>query len=377
MLEPEQHTETARKPSKLTSGYVLYALLAVVPLLLAWAVWRWQQPAAVAFAATPVKVAVATVSNRPLVSYVQAIGELEAVQEVSMPAEIGGRIVELPIESGQRVSRGQILVRLNDAPQRGQLLRLQGQLDNTRTRLERMKQLIGANAISREALDNAQAQYTAARGAVQELIAEIEQRTIRAPFAGTLGIRKVHLGQYVNAGDTLINLLGNQGLYVNFSVPEQVASRFTPASTLQVELDALPGQPLTAVLNSIDPFLDRSRTLSLQARLQNPPDSALPRMFARVRLPLPLPANTLSVPETAVTYSAYGEDVYVVNPSLTPTVRRVSVKTGERRDGRVVISQGVAAGDQVVISGQIKLSDGASIEPVLHSALSVDAGAGE
>ncbi len=84
----------------------------------------------------------------------QAIGELEAVQEVSMPAEIGGRIVELPIESGQRVSRGQILVRLNDEPQRGQLLRLQGQLDNTRTRLERMKQLIGANAISLEALHN-------------------------------------------------------------------------------------------------------------------------------------------------------------------------------------------------------------------------------
>ena len=154
MLEPEQHTETARKPSKLTSGYVLYALLAVMPLLLAWAVWRWQQPAAVAFAATPVKVAVATVSNRPLVSYVQAIGDLEAVQEVSVPAEIGGRVVELPIESGQRVSRGQILVRLNDAPQRGQLLRLQGQLDNTRTRLERMKQLIGANAISLGALHN-------------------------------------------------------------------------------------------------------------------------------------------------------------------------------------------------------------------------------
>ena len=375
MLDPTPSTATARNTRQLTPRNALYGFSGLMLILIFWAVWRWQQPAPAAYEVAPVKVAVAMVSNQPFIRYLDAIGELEAVQEVSVPAEIGGRIVELPIESGQRVTRGQVLLRLNDAPERGQLVRLQGQLDNTRVRLERMKKLIGSNAISREALDNAQAEYTTARGAVQGLVAQIEQRTIRAPFDGTLGIRKVHLGQYVNPGDTLINLIGNKGLYVNFSVPEQALPRFATGKSLLVELDALPHQPLTAVVSSIDPFLDRSRTASVQAHLKNPPSAALPRMFARVRLPQPLPENTLSVPETAVTYSAYGEDLYVVQPAGIPTVRRVSVETGERREGWVVITRGVAPGDQVVISGQIKLSDGARIEPITYSVLAVDAGA--
>ena len=357
----------------------LWALIALVLAGVAWAVWRWQQPAAAGYVAAPVKVAVAPVSRLPFTRYLEAIGELEAVEQVSVPAEIGGRIVDLPIESGQRVERGQVLVRLNDAPERGQQVRLQGQVDNTRVRLDRLKQLIHSNAVSREALDDAQAEYTTARGALQELMAQIEQRTIRAPFAGTLGIRKVHVGQYVNPGDTLINLIGNKGLFVNFSVPEQALAHFKTGSPLQIELDALPGQAVTAVVSSVDPFLDRTRTLSVQARLQAPPASALPRMFARVRLPQAMPENTLSLPETAVTYSAYGEDVYVVQPAhdekSAPTVRRVSVKTGERRDGWVVIEKGLSADDQVVTSGQIKLSDGVSIEPVTSTALAAEPGA--
>ena len=373
MLEAKRPTQTARHASKLNSRHVLYALLGLALLCAAWAFWRWQQPAPVTYVAAPIKVAVAPVSNQPLTRYVEAIGELEAIEEVSVPAEIGGRIVELPIQSGQTVERGQVLVRLNDAPERGQLVHLQGQLANTRVRLERLQKLISSKAISRETLDDAQAQYTTARGALQELMARIEQRTIRAPFAGTLGIRKVHVGQYVNPGDTLINLMGNKGLYVNFSVPEQALNQFRTGSTLHIELDALPHQPLTAVVSSIDPFLDRSRTLSVQAHLQHPPSAALPRMFAKVRLPQALPENTLSLPQTAVTYSAYGEDVYVVQPANNannaPTVRRVSVKTGERRDGWVVIEQGLTMGDQVVTSGQIKLSDGARVEPTQQSAL--------
>ncbi|NMZ57008.1 efflux transporter periplasmic adaptor subunit [Pseudomonas lundensis] len=371
------HVAASTRP--LIRRTTLWALIALVLAGVAWGVWRWQQPAPAGYVAAPIKVAVAPVSRQPFTRYLEAIGELEAVEEVSVPAEIGGRIVELPIESGQRVERGQVLVRLNDAPERGQRVRLQGQVDNARVRLERLQKLITSNAVSREALDDAQAEYTTARGALQELMAQIEQRTIRAPFAGTLGIRKVHMGQYVNPGDTLINLIGNKGLFVNFSVPEQALAHFKTGSPLLIELDALPGQPVTAVVSSVDPFLDRTRTLSVQARLQDPPGAALPRMFARVRLPQAMPENTLSLPETAVTYSAYGEDVYVVQPARdeknAPTVRRVSVKTGERRDGRVVIDKGLSADDQVVTSGQIKLSDGASIEPVTSAALAVEAGA--
>lgn len=298
-------------------------LIAVVILIaLAWALWRWSHPAAAAYAPAPIKVAVAPVSDAPFTRYLEAIGELEAVQQVSVPAEVGGRVVQLPVESGQRVERDQVLVRLNDAPQRGNLMRLQGELENAKVKLERSRTLVKVNATSREAFDNAQTEYTTAQGALQELKAQIDQLTIRAPFAGTLGIRKVHLGQFVNPGDSLINLVGDKGLYVNFSVPEQALAQLKVGNILEVQLDALPGQRFSARISSIDPFLDRSRTLSVQALLQAPTDGALPRMFAKVRLPQSLPSNTLSVPETAITYNAYGEDVFVVQPSADANTPR-------------------------------------------------------
>jgi len=250
---------------------------------------------------------------------------------------------------------------------------LQSELENAKVKLERSRSLVKVSAISHEAFDNAQTEYTTAQGALQELKAQIDQLTIRAPFAGALGIRKVHLGQYVNPGDSLINLVGDQGLYVNFSVPEQALAQLKVGNRVNVQLDALPGQHYTARISSIDPFLDRARTLSVQALLQAPTPGALPRMFAKVRLPQPLPSNTLTVPETAITYNAYGEDVFVVQPSpdanTPPIARRVLVKTGERRDGRVVIDSGLNPGEQVVISGQIKLSDGAAIEPLERTVL--------
>lgn len=352
---------------------VLIAALLILGLLAGW-LWQGTRPGPQAYAQAPVKVAVATASTQPFPQYLEAIGELEAIEQVSVPAEIGGRIVSLPIQSGQRVEHGQVLVRLNDAPQRGNLLRLQGEMENAKVRLERSRRLLSVNATSREAFDNAQTELSTAKGALLALTAEIEQRTIRAPFAGTLGIRKVHLGQYVNPGDVLINLIGDKGLYVNFSVPEQALSQVTPGATLEVFLDALPGQLLKARVSAIDPFLDQSRTLNIQARLEDPPPSALPHMFARVRLAQPMPSGTLSVPETAVTYNAYGEELFVVQPATdaqgAPTVQRVSVKTGARHAGRVVIDSGLAPGTQVVTAGQLKLSDGAAIEAVPHSVLS-------
>lgn len=365
------HVSTpGRAVSRTTVALLIAALLL---LALAWGLWRWSHPAVASYAPAPIKVAIAPVSDAPFTRYLEAIGELEAVQQVSVPAEVGGRVVQLPVESGQRVERDQVLVKLNDAPQRGSLMRLQSELENAKVKLERSRSLVKVSAISHEAFDNAQTEYTTAQGALQELKAQIDQLTIRAPFAGTLGIRKVHLGQYVNPGDSLINLVGDQGLYVNFSVPEQALAQLKVGNRVNVQLDALPGQHYTARISSIDPFLDRARTLSVQALLQAPTPGALPRMFAKVRLPQPLPSNTLTVPETAITYNAYGEDVFVVQPSpdanTPPIARRVLVKTGERRDGRVVIDSGLNPGEQVVISGQIKLSDGVAIEALERTVL--------
>ncbi|MDO7929760.1 efflux RND transporter periplasmic adaptor subunit [Pseudomonas sp. KFB-139] len=328
-------------------------------------------------AVKPVKVAVAQVDSAPFTDYLEAIGELEAFQEVSVPAEVGGRIVDLPIRSGQQVERGQVLVRLNDARQRADLVRLQGKMKNSQARLQRARQLTSLDAMSRQEEGDAQSEYLAAKGALQALEAEIDQLTIKAPFAGTLGIRQVHLGQYVTPGQTLINLVGNEGFYVNFSVPEHALPHIQPGRPLEVILDALPDQPITGMVTTLDPILDPSRMINVQARLQQPPETALPRMFARVKVPQAQTRDVLTVPETAITYNAYGEEIYVLESGpdapQVPKVRRVAVKTGERRDGRVIIEQGVLRDDRVVVSGQLKLSDGAVIEPVGKSVLDTSA----
>lgn len=351
-----------------------FILLALSGLLVCGAVWavRGNTAPAESAAPSPIKVAIATVASTPFTYYLDTIGELEAVQEVSVPAEVGGRIVELPISSGQRVEKGQVLIRLNDARQRGERTRLQGQLENAKARLDRARQLATFSAMSKQEAGDAQSDYLTAKGGLQALEAEIDQLTIRAPFAGTLGIRQVHLGQYVSAGQTLINLVGSQGFYVNFSVPEQALAYLKTGGSVEVILDSLPDQPATAAITTLDPMLDRSRMINVQARLQRAPDAALPRMFARVRVPRAGTQEVLTVPETAVTYNAYGEEMYVIQSGTDkqpPTAHRVAVKTGERRDGKVIVETGIRQGDRVVVAGQIKLSDGAAIEAVETSAL--------
>ena len=351
-----------------------YVLIALSGLLVCGAVWGVlgnKAPAENA-APAPIKVAVATVNSTPFTYYLDTIGELEALQEVGVPAEVGGRIVELPVTSGQRVERGQVLVRLNDARQRGERVRLQGELENAKVRLDRARQLASVSAMSKQEAGDAQSQYLTAKGALQALEAEINQLTIRAPFAGTLGIRQVHLGQYVSQGQTLINLVGSQGFYVNFSVPEQALAYLAKDGAVEVALDSLPDQSTTAVITTLDPMLDRSRMINVQARLQQAPEAALPRMFARVRVPRASNQEVLTVPETAVTYSAYGEQMYIVQPGKDrqpPTAHRIAVRTGERRDGQVIVEEGVSPGDRIVVAGQIKLSDGAAIEAVETSVL--------
>ncbi|WP_439886651.1 efflux RND transporter periplasmic adaptor subunit [Pseudomonas sp. MBLB4123] len=356
---------------------LLCALLAAAELVL----WPGRSDAvASAQAAAPTQVAVARVGRGAFPRYLEAIGELEAVQAVTLSAEVAGRIVELPVRSGQRVERGQLILRLNDAVQRGELIRLQGRLDNARTQLQRAQRLLGRNAISREAVDNARAEALAAEGALKSLQAQLEQRSIRAPFAGVLGIRRVHLGQYLSPGEAIINLSGEAGLLVNFGLPEQSMAQLQAGERLEVFLDALPQQAIAGRLSSIDPFVASTRNLRVQALLLEPPAVALPGMFARVRVQQAAAADTLTVPETAIAYSAYGETVYRLEPleagQRYPRVRRVAVSTGERRAGLVVIEEGLSADDRVVVAGQIKLHDGASIRPVADPALAAEAVSG-
>ncbi|MGR6655679.1 efflux RND transporter periplasmic adaptor subunit [Pseudomonas mosselii] len=330
--------------------------LLAMALLPAPAVVANDAPAAQANA-TPV--AVARVQSGPMPQVLSAVGTLEAVHQVNVSPEVGGRITALEFTAGKAVAAGQVLVKLNDAPERGELAKLQAQAKNAKLALERTRKVLPL-ASTQAQLDQAQANYDQLLGEIAQVQAQIAQKTIRAPFAGVLGIRKVNLGQYVSPGDSLVTLTELSRLHVNFPLPEQSAAALQAGQAITLKVDAWPQQRFVAAVTTLEPQIDPgARSMQVQATFDNPGQQLKPGMFANVSIELPSHADVLSVPETAISYSAYGNSLYVLREKDGALrVEQVFVKLGARRDDRVVVLDALTPGDRVVVSGQIRLSNG-------------------
>ncbi|MBB5609606.1 MULTISPECIES: efflux RND transporter periplasmic adaptor subunit [unclassified Janthinobacterium] len=313
------------------------------------------------------KVALVPVVSGTQERFFNGVGELEAVRQVQVAAETGGRVTHIAFESGQKVAAGAVLVQLNDAPEQAALLRLRAQLKNAESSYARTRQLLADKVATQEQLDAALATRDAALGEVRQTVALIAQKSIRAPFAGQLGIRRVHAGQYLNPADAIASLIDTQSLLVNFALDEQSSAALAPGQAVQVLVDAYPGRVFTAKIKAIDPLIARSRMVQVQAALDNPAGALKAGMYASVRVAREQEKTTqLTVPETAVTYSAYGDTVFVAQQDAKQglIVKRVAVTLGERADGKVVIAKGLQAGQRVVASGQLRLADGMAVQAV-------------
>lgn len=317
------------------------------------------------------KVALATVEHGNASSSLSGIAELEAARQVQVPAEVGGRVTRISFTSGQAVAAGQLLLQLNDAPEQAERIRLQAQLRNAQTALARTRSLVAQNAATQEQLDDARATHNMALGALRQNEALIAQKAIRAPFSGVVGIRRAHEGQYLNAGDAIVSLVDARTLHANFSLAEQSSPGLYVGQPVELLVDAYPGRSFQAKVSAIDPLIDRSRTVQVQATLSNPDSLLKAGMYASIQVALAETQPVLTIPETAVTYTAYGDTVFVAerNDRQMLVVKRVAVEAGERRDGRVEIDKGLREGDRVVTTGQLKLSDGMAVEEVTHDTL--------
>jgi len=293
-----------------------------------------------------------------------AVGELEAVRQVQLASEVAGRVTGIHFVSGQQVKAGQMLVQINDAPEQAERVRLTAQLGNSETTLARMAALRREQVVTVEQLDNAIAARDMARGELQRIEAIIAQKAIRAPFAGVMGIARVHQGQYLNPGDAIASLVDSSGLRANFALPEQALAQLRTGQQVQISVDAWPDEAFTGEIRAIDPLVSDARTVWAQAAIANPQGRLQAGMFAHVQVLMPDDAPVLAVPETAITYASYGQTVFIAEADDTQTlrVRRVAVTTGQRWQGPehalVEIVDGLSEGQQVVVSGQIKLSDG-------------------
>jgi len=310
------------------------------------------------------QVALARVERVEAPRALHAVGELEAVRQVQLAPEVAGRISRINFSSGQAVKAGQVLVQINDEPEQAERVRLSAQLHNSETTLTRMAALRREQIVTAEQFDNATAARDMAKGELQRIQAIIAQKAIRAPFAGVMGIARVHPGQYLNPGDAIASLVDSSGLRANFALPEQALAQVRTGQAVEISVDAWPGEVFAGEISAIDPLVTDARTVWVQARLGNPGARLQAGMFANVQVRMPEDAPVLAVPETAITYASYGQTVFIAEGQGEGLqVRQVAVQTGQRWQGLVEIIDGLSEGQQVVTSGQVKLSDGMPVIP--------------
>lgn len=313
-----------------------------------------------------IEATVATVESVP--QLLAGIGTLEAVHQVTVSPEVGGRVVKIFFKPGSAVKAGDPLVQLYDAPQRADLANLEAQRKLAALNLQRAQELSARNYQSRQVVDQNQATLDQANAGIAKTKAQIEQMLIRAPFDGQLGVRQVEVGAYLTPGAPIVTLTDMSTLWVNFTLPEQVTNDVHKGQQARISVDALPNRTFDATITAIEPQISaQTRTLLVQATLPNPEGALRPGMFAKAEAVVPNDITAVVVPETAVDYSLYGEIAYVIedatdakgNPILK--VKRQSVKTGQHFDGKVAVTEGLAGGERVVAAGQLKLNDGAVV----------------
>ncbi|HYW02991.1 MAG TPA: efflux RND transporter periplasmic adaptor subunit [Gammaproteobacteria bacterium] len=295
-----------------------------------------------------------------------AVASLKAVQGTTLTAQTAGTVTGLHFHSGEKVNKGQLLVQLNDNVERAKLQADQARLVNARQELKRQRNLYRRKATSQSQLQSAEAAYSEAEAAIAGDKAALANLQVRAPFDGRLGIRQVSLGQYVSPGTGVVDIHQWNPMHVDFQVPQKDVSRIEKGDAVTLTVDALKDKTFKGKITSLASSLDSgTRNLSAQATVPNPKTVLRPGMYGEVEIDLGSSRKVVTVPRTAIAYNTYGDYVYVVvKGKQGPTAKERIVHTGEIRNGRVAITKGVKAGDEVVIAGQVKLRPGARVKVV-------------
>ncbi len=298
---------------------------------------------------------------------ISAVGSITTSQGVNVVAEVPGSVVEIAFESGQMVNRGDLLVRLDTSSEEAQLRSLEAQADLARINAERARKLRAENAVSQSELDTAEATLKQAQANADTIRATIAKKTIRAPFAGRLGIRQVNLGEYIEAGKTtIVSLQALDTVYAEFSLPQQELARLSTGLKVQLTADTYPGRQFEGTLTSLNPDLDATtRAVRVQATFDNKEHLLRPGMFVRAEVLLPGEQDVLIIPTPAVLSAPYGDSVYVITPSTNATGGLVAqqhfIRTGRARGDFISVEAGLKPGDKVASSGLFKLRNGSSV----------------
>lgn len=317
----------------------------------------------------PVTVTAAEAKTEVIPNTLRAVGELAAVHQVNVTSDVSGRITDILFTAGTHVTKGTPLVQLFDKPDQGDLANFKAQAKVAELSLDRAKQLAARQFGPQATVDQAQAAYDQANAGIAKTEAIISQKLVRAPFDGALGVRHVEVGQFLTAGTQIVSLTDLSTLFANFTVTEKDSGTLAVGQTVRVVVDAYPGRTFDGKITTIEPQISTdTRNIRVQATIANPDGILKPGMFATTTVVLPDKPAVITVPETAVDYTLYGDSVYLIQEKkgddgkTSLNAVRTFVRTGDRVNGRAVISSGLKAGDKVVAVGQLKLQSGAAVE---------------
>jgi len=316
----------------------------------------------------PTSVAVAEAKSEVIPNLLTAVGDLAAVHQVNVTSDVNGRITDIMFTAGSSVKAGSPLVQLFDAPDQGDLASFKAQAIGAQLALDRAKQLAARQFGPQATADAAQATFDTANAGIAKTQAIISQKLVRAPFDGVLGVRHVEVGQYLTAGTQIVTLTDLSSIYANFTTTEKASATLKVGQTVRVLVDAYPGKVFEGKITTIEPQINTdTRNIRVQATMDNPDHILKPGMFATTTVVLPDNPPVITVPETAVDYTLYGDSVFLLaekkadDGSTSLSAVRTFVRTGNRINGRAEILSGVKAGDRVVAVGQLKLQSGAAV----------------
>jgi membrane fusion protein (multidrug efflux system) len=322
-----------------------------------------------AMASAPQTVSTTVAVSSSWQSRTEALGNVRAVRGADLAAQASGVVGTIHIDSGTEVPAGAVLLTLkaNDDP--AKLAQLRAQADLAAITLKRDQEQLAAQAISQATVDSDASSLKSAQAQVLAQEALIEEKTVRAPFAGRLGLRQVDEGQYLAAGTTVVTLQALDPIFIDFYVPQQALSHLKTGQAVSARVDAYPGTEFSGKLTSINSKVDAaSRNVQVRASFSNPDRRLVPGMYANVDVDNGDPTVQITLPQAAVTYNPYGDTVYIVQKSGVDekgnsklTVQQRFVQLGDTRGDQVAVKSGIAAGEEVVTAGQMKLRNGSGV----------------
>lgn len=319
------------------------------------------------FVPPPATVSASVVEELVWDQQLHAVGRLRAARGVNVSAEVGGIVRSIAFAPGAEVAAGAVMVELEASVEQANLQSELAQLRLAKINFDRDERLSGTDSISQTQLDKSRAEYDDAAARVERTRALIRQKSVRAPFSGQVGISEINIGEYIDAGEPIVSLQDLDTLFIDFSIPERFLPMVAEGQSLGCRVGAYPGEVLRGVVSAIDVESDiETHSVRVRATLDNRDGRLIPGMFAEVELVAGEPQRVLAVPRSAVSFSLYGDSVFVIQPAQEQPGQLVAVRRGVvpgalEREELVSISEGLQKGEQVVTAGQLKLRSGAPV----------------